>query len=103
MAASLDSPVQPAGFWLQAYRKTGKVHLLSTVALPVEAWALSAELAPDSTTSPVKGTAGAAVTAVESTIKDGDAGSTAGDAKAGSMKLPKELRMVMVVKVCIAV
>ena len=73
------------------------------MALPVEAWALSAESAPDSTTAPVKGTAGAAVTALGSTIKDGEADSTAGDAEAGKMKLPKELRMVMVVKGCIAV
>ena len=43
------------------------------------------------------------MTAVGSTIKDGVAGSPAGDAKAGRMKLPKELRTVMVVKGCIAV
>ena len=77
------------------------------MARPVEAWTLSATSRPestsDSTTSPVKGTAGAAVTAVGSTIKDGVAGSTAGNAKAGRTKLLRELRTVMVVKGCIAV
>lgn len=43
------------------------------------------------------------MTAVGSTIKDGDAAFTAGDAKAGRVKLPKELRMAIVVKECIAV
>lgn len=50
------------------------------------------------TCSPLSGTAGAAVTAAGSTMKDGLAGSAAGNAKAGNRKLLKEPRAVKMVK-----